>query len=108
MDDNYSFPNTPPAPMGGPIYTPPVFDPNKEVMSLKDWIITLLICAIPCVGFIMMLVWAFSEGNENRKNYCRASLIFSLIMMVLSILFSMVFATAIAGIMGSMGSSMYF
>lgn len=53
---------------------------SAPVMSLGDWIITMIVLAIPLVGFIMMLVWAFSSGtNPNKANYCKAALIFFLI-----------------------------
>ncbi len=69
---------------------------NDAPMSLGDWLITVLVSGIPCVGFIMLLVWAFSsDTNVNRKNYCRAVLILGAIGLVLSLLFSVVFSTAI-------------
>lgn len=74
-------------------------DPNKEVMTMGQWLITTLIMAIPCVGFIMTLVWAFGSGNENRKNFCRASLIWMVIAIVLMIVF---YGTIFAALMASM------
>lgn len=73
-------------------------DPNTAVMSMKDWLITLLIFCVPCVNIVMMFVWAFGTGNENRKNYCRAALIFAAISVVLSFLFS----SALIGMIASM------
>jgi hypothetical protein len=35
----------------------------------------MLVLGLPCIGFVMLLVWAFSGGNESRKNYCRAHLV---------------------------------
>ena len=46
-------------------------DPNKAVMTMGEWLITLIVLAIPCVNVIMYFVWAFGNGNENRKNFCR-------------------------------------
>ena len=66
-------------------------DPNQEVMSVGSWLITLLILAIPCVNIVMYFIWAFGNGNENRKNFCRAGLIFMLIAVVLSVLLSSMF-----------------
>ncbi|WP_242984596.1 hypothetical protein [Clostridium sp. chh4-2] len=72
-----------------PVYqqAPSYNDPNKEVMTMGQWFITTLIMAIPCVGFIMTLVWAFGNGNENRKNFCRASLIWMVVGIVLLVIF---------------------
>ena len=60
---------------------------QAPVMSVKDWLITTLICAIPIVGFIMLFVWAFgSDGNANRANWAKAALIWMVIAFVLVIL----------------------
>ena len=54
------------------------FDPSP--MSVKDWFITIFVLAIPLVGIVMYLVWAFgSTGNLNRRNFCRASLLWVVI-----------------------------
>ena len=78
-------------------------DPTTEVMSTKDWIITMLIMMIPCVNFVMMFVWAFGNGNQNRKNYFRATLIFMLIsigvFVVLSLLGAGMFFSAMMDIL---------
>ena len=62
-------------------------DPNKEVMSMKEWFLTYLILLIPIINIIMLFIWAFGDSNENLKNYCRVQLIFMLIGIVLTILF---------------------
>lgn len=74
-------------------------DPNKSVMSMGEWIITIIVSMIPCVGIIMMFVWAFGNGNENRKNYCRANLIMTAIGVVLMII---LYATVFAGMIAAM------
>lgn len=57
---------------------------QAQVMSVKDWVITILITAIPLVGFIMLFVWAFgSGGNVNKANWAKASLIWVAVGMVL-------------------------
>ena len=61
---------------------------QAPVMSVTDWLITTLICAIPVVGFVMLFVWAFgSDGNPNRANWAKASLIWMVIAFVLVLLF---------------------
>ena len=62
-------------------------DPNKAVMTMGEWFLTYIILMIPLINIIMLFVWAFGDGNENRKNYCRVQLIFMLIGVVLSVLF---------------------
>ena len=57
---------------------------QAQVLTVKDWIITILITAIPLVGFIMLFVWAFgSNENPNKSNWAKASLIWVAIVMVL-------------------------
>ena len=53
---------------------------------MGEWLITLIVLAIPCVNIIMYFVWAFGNGNENRKNFCRAGLIMMAVGIVLTIL----------------------
>ena len=43
----------------------------------------MLISKIPVIGWIMVLVWAFSGENKTRKNYYRAILAWFLIGMAL-------------------------
>ena len=46
---------------------------DTRPMSVGEWMLTILILAIPLVNIIMYLVWAFSgTGNINRRHYCRA------------------------------------
>lgn len=75
---------------------------NQKPMSVKDWLITLLIMAIPLVGFIMLFVYAFSDSeNINKKNWAKAQLIMLAIIIGLvilyGILFGALFASALAG-----------
>jgi uncharacterized membrane protein len=71
-------------------------------MSVKDWFVTILISAIPLVGFIMLLVWAFDAStNTNKKNWAKASLLWMLIWVVLAVIFFALFA----GLLMSLGSS---
>ena len=72
---------------------------TAPVISLGDWIITLIVLAIPLVNIIMLFVWGFSSGtNPNKQNFCRAALIFYLIGFVLFFLFGgMAFFSAMRG-----------
>jgi len=61
---------------------------DSSVMSIKDWLITLVITAIPLVGLIMLFVWAFGDGtNLNKRNWSKAVLIFYVIVAVLYFVF---------------------
>ena len=61
---------------------------QNEVISLGNWIITLIVLAIPLVGLIMTCVWGFSGNTPKSKaNYCKAVLIFYIIGIVLACIF---------------------
>lgn len=71
--------------------------PEDELpMTMGQWLLTLIIVFIPvcCVGFIMTLVWAFGNGNVNRRNFCRALLIVDAIGLLLVILYIIILAAA--------------
>lgn len=57
---------------------------DTSVMSVKDWVITLLITAIPLVGIVMLFVWAFgSDTNLNKRNWSKGALVLAAIVAVL-------------------------
>ena len=61
---------------------------NQSIVTIGDWIITMILMCIPFVNFIMLLVWAFSDGTPvSKANWAKATLIFMLIGFVLVILF---------------------
>ena len=63
---------------------------STQTMSVKDWFITILILAIPLVNIVMYLYWAFAEGvNLNKRNFCRASLLWVVIAFGIAIVFAM-------------------
>ena len=47
---------------------------NKNHVSFWFWMFALFVAAIPCIGFIMVIIWAIFGENESRKNYFRALL----------------------------------
>lgn len=66
----------------------PVNTNLEEPVSMKEWLITLLILMVPCVNIVMMFVWAFSSTEKKSKsNFFKAQLIFAGIVLALYILF---------------------
>lgn len=52
----------------------------KQPMTVGDWFITILVTAIPIVGIIMLLVWAFGSNiNINKANWAKATLIWMVV-----------------------------
>jgi hypothetical protein len=61
---------------------------NTEVVSVKNWLLTMIILAIPLLNIIMLFVWSFGGNvNLNKKNYSRATLIIMAIAVVITVLF---------------------
>ena len=68
---------------------------NKPVLTVGDWFITLLITAIPLIGFIMLFVWALGSGtNPNKANWAKAALIWMVIAIVIYIIIFVTIGTA--------------
>lgn len=85
-----------------PVYNNAAASVGAKVMSIGEYILTFIITAIPIVGFIMLLVWAFgSDTNPNKKNLCRAMLI----MMLIGIVLGIIFGGVMAGLMSSIFES---
>lgn len=56
--------------------SPQLLTQDTAVMTTGDWFVTQLILAIPLVNLVMLLIWGFSStGNVNRRNFCKATLI---------------------------------
>jgi cell division protein FtsW (lipid II flippase) len=70
----------------------------NQPLSVGDWVITILITAIPVVGLIMLFIWAFSsDTNLNKSNWAKATLIWYAIGIVIGgIVFSMIGAAFFA------------
>ena len=82
---------------------PPQCAPAVDTSPLRttDYLILHLVNMIPMVGFILMLMWSFSDNvNLNRKNFCRAYLIMYAVSFVLSIFLIALYAV----ILGAMFS----
>ena len=75
---------------------------KREEISVGDWMITILISAIPLVGLIMLFVWAFGGGAPaSKKNWAIATLIWYAIGIVLVIIFIIIFGTILASLFSS-------
>lgn len=84
---------------GTPVYVPA----TQADMSVGDWIITMILMAIPIVNIIMLIIWAFDSTDikKSRKTWAIAQLIVSVIFTVLGIISLVVFGSAIAYVLGS-------
>jgi len=64
---------------------------EKNLMSLKEWIVTLFICAIPFINLIMLFVWVFKKNTHPCKaNFAKAYLILIGSFLVLGIILAII------------------
>ena len=82
------------------IQSNPVNDsPQYMPISVGEWVITIIILAIPIIGFIMLFAWGFGSNTQPSKaNWAKATLI----MIGISIVLSFLFLGSLLGIMGSL------
>ncbi len=72
-------------------------------MGYSSTLGTLIIFAIPVVGFIMMLVWSFSDAPDNaRKRLARAYLTRTLIVAAVIAALLLLGAVSLAAVTHSM------
>ncbi|MEN8797102.1 MAG: hypothetical protein ACN4GG_02485 [Akkermansiaceae bacterium] len=77
-----------PAPANAAVAQPP--RPQDFPLSVGDWILTILILAIPFLNIVLYLYWAFfSNGNQSRINFCRASVIIAVVAFIVLGTFSL-------------------
>lgn len=56
---------------------------DKNYVSFWFWFFAMFAMALPCIGFVMIIVWAFLGENDSRKNYFRALIAWYLILLSL-------------------------
>ena len=92
------FPNSPY--QGAPLQPDGWVDGPEEPIKVSEWLLTMLVLAIPCVNLIMLFVWGFGGSEKRSKaNFCKAQLIWMAISAVIVFLFYIVI---IAGVMAGM------
>ena len=67
-------------------------EPTSQIMSYKEWALTIFISSLPLIGFIMLLVWAFGDdANIHKKNWAKGSLLLALIALIMVFFFLFMF-----------------
>ena len=65
--------------------------PSERPVSVSDWVVTILVLAIPLVNLILYVYWASSDTTApSKKNYCRACIVLFLIGLAFSLIGIMV------------------
>ena len=74
---------------------------NNTIVTVGDWIVILILTAIPIVNLIMLLVWCFSSSTPtSKKNFAIAQLILLAITFVLLLIFWSTISSYLNGIPG--------
>lgn len=72
--------------------------PNASVVTVGDWIVTMILMCIPLVNLIMVLIWAFGSNTPvSKANWAKATLLF----MVIGVVLMMIFGASIFALVGS-------
>lgn len=68
---------------------------SNQTMSLKEWIITIILIMLPIVSLIMLIIWA-TDKQEPRNTFAKAYLIVTgSIFALIFILYFFIFVFAI-------------
>ncbi|MGG0667293.1 hypothetical protein [Sporosarcina koreensis] len=59
---------------------------TEKQMTLKDWILTLVLLFIPIVGLVMLIIWA-TDKQDPRNIFAKAYLIVSAGMLAIVFIF---------------------
>lgn len=51
----------------------PYMQNNTAPLTMGQYLLMFIILAIPIANFIMPFVWAFGNGNINKKNFAKQS-----------------------------------
>ena len=63
---------------------------REQPLTFGDWMVTILITAIPLVNLVAIVYWAASGStNINKQNYARASIVWAFIGLVIALGLSM-------------------
>jgi hypothetical protein len=76
---------------------------RESVVTVKDWLLVMLLMCIPFVNLVMPFVWAFGGGDipESKKNWAKAMLLWGLIIIGIYIVLLVINVISIASLVDS-------
>ena len=75
---------------------------TESVVSTGSWVVFMFLLTIPILNIILVLVEAFGSGsNKNKQNYCRAAILWFVLGIVGTIVFTVIFGAAIAALVNN-------
>ena len=76
---------------------------REQPLTFGDWMVTILIMAIPVVNLVAIIYWAASGStNVSKQNYARASIVWFFVGLVIALVLSM--TGALVGLSGAGGA----
>lgn len=86
-------------------YQPQPALPNHDT-SVGSWVLTIFLTSIPIVGLVMLFVWAFgSAASPAKANWAKATLLWMLIGIGISVLMVILSGGAILGLLSLTANS---
>lgn len=68
---------------------------TAEPVSVKEWLITILLMIIPIVNIVLLFVWALGgNANPSKANWAKATLIWFAIVLVIYVIFGVTIGAA--------------
>ena len=69
-----------------------IMETRGRVISVREWIWTLLVLWIPLVNIGFLIYWTFSgKANYNKKNYAIANWVIIAVEILLGVLYLIIF-----------------
>lgn len=99
---NYQVPVQPAAFPGNP-EAPPPKGSKYAVMGTGSYFLTMFLFFIPIAGWLVCIIMACASGNQNRRNFARASLIYLIIGLLLTIFLFVIAGWVWEAVMESIG-----
>lgn len=94
--------------MQPPIMQQPVIPPEYQPISMWGYFGYQLLFAIPCIGFIILCIFAFGgTSNVNLKNFARSYFCLFIIGLVIGLIFVMLAAVGGVALYDSYGRYYY-
>lgn len=74
----------------------------ENEVTVKDWLLTMLILCVPIVNIVMIFVWAFGGGSKpSKSNFFKAMLVWVVIGIVISLALGVTMGLALFNGFGS-------
>ena len=67
----------------------------RDVVSVKEYLVHMILTCIPVVGFIILIIRAIDRKNESISNLARAQLLISAAFVLLGVLFSVIMGASL-------------